>query len=111
MTLLADALATARLTRLVTKDDITDRLRWPIIRRSADGRLPAWCGEFIRCPWCVGMWAAAGVITARTIAPRAWRPLAAVLACSEVAGIAGQLLRDAKKPIDPWEPFGRRSTT
>lgn len=93
MALITDALATARLTRLITKDSITDRLRWPIIRGSAQGQLPEWCGEFIRCPWCVGMWAAAGVIAARRFAPRAWAPISAALACSEVAGLLGSRAR------------------
>lgn len=84
-----DALATARLTRLVTNDTIIDRLRWPIVRASADGRLPEWCGAFIRCPWCVGMWAALGVLAARRINPRVWTPIATALACSEVAGLRG----------------------
>lgn len=91
VTWLVDALATARLTRLVTKDAILERLRWPIIRGSATGRLPAWCGEFIRCPWCVSIWAAAGVVAARRLAPRSWGPVAMMLASSEVAGLAATL--------------------
>lgn len=82
-----DALACARLTRLITRDTITDRLRWPLIRRSANGELPEWVGEFVRCPWCVSIWVAFGIVAARRTIPRAWAPVAAGLAASEVASL------------------------
>jgi hypothetical protein len=49
--------ATARLTRLVTGDSITEPLRvrtrlWA--RR--ESRVGAWMDELITCPWCVSVW-------------------------------------------------------
>lgn len=53
--------ATARLTRLVTEDTITGPIRAALIRRRGPKSLwVAW----VRCPWCVGLWLAAGVTLA-----------------------------------------------
>lgn len=41
----------------------------------------------ITCPWCAGMYVAAGVAIARRLAPRPWQALAKVLALSAAAGI------------------------
>lgn len=79
-----DALATYRLTRLVTRDRITARYR-DAIRGPYDG------GEhFVDCPWCVGMWIAFGVVAARRLAPALWSPVATALAFSAVAGIVSE---------------------
>lgn len=92
---IVDALAAARLTRLVTRDTITRRIRWWVRTTEHAGRLPLGSGDFVACPWCVGIWAAVAVLAARRFLPRKWRPIAAVLACAEVAGLL------APKPAPP----------
>lgn len=112
--LLVDALAVYRLSRLVSADLITFEVREQIIRelyaargdRDARTIAPAMDREWTRraledgpeapklaqlivCRWCTSMWLGAGVLAARRLAPRAWRPASYVLAWSAVAGLAG----------------------
>jgi Protein of unknown function (DUF1360) len=51
-------LATARTTRLITKDEITSPLRGLAHRLDKDSRH---IGFIVTCPYCAGVWAAAGV--------------------------------------------------
>lgn len=46
-------LALARLTRLLTKDEITDFIRAWVYGRYGEDSMAA---RFSGCPWCVGMW-------------------------------------------------------
>jgi len=47
------ALSLARLTRLLTVDEITDFIRiWAYKRFGQDSRI----GYFVTCPWCVSLW-------------------------------------------------------
>jgi hypothetical protein len=49
------ALASARITRLLIRDEITDFIRvWVFRRWSPQSK----AGYFATCPWCVGMWLA-----------------------------------------------------
>ena len=66
-TLIEDALATARLVRLARS-----RARQ--------------AGELLDCPWCLAIWTGLGVVVARRAAPRAWQPVARVLAVAMIAG-------------------------
>ncbi|MEU7010377.1 hypothetical protein [Streptomyces sp. NPDC046332] len=52
------ALATARLTRLITRDRITQTPRNAILRRLPDGHLLAY---LVMCDWCVSVYAGAAV--------------------------------------------------
>jgi hypothetical protein len=82
--LATDALACYRLTRLATLDSL------PPVKRTRDKVLTRWgdseWSELAVCPWCLSVWLAAGVVAARTIAPRTWTPVARVLAYSAVTG-------------------------
>jgi len=112
--LATDALAIARLARLVPHDVISQGPRQAVIRwaYARDGRagdlaeLEEWGGpeeavetdrnppklaRLITCPWCAGMWVALGVVAARRVAPGLWRPLARALAASQVAGLVANL--------------------
>lgn len=82
--LVTDALAVFRLTRALT----TDRIGQPV-RDRADklGELP---GYYVRCDWCSSAAVAFGVVAARTICPRVWRPVAQALAFSAVAGLIAE---------------------
>lgn len=85
MKLLVDTLAVARLTRLVTRDRITIRPRNWVWEHA-----PEPIAGLVDCSWCVSMYVAFGVVAARRFAPRAWSPVAAALAMSEVAGLAAR---------------------
>lgn len=76
-----DALAAYRLTRLITEDRITETPRDALRQHGG------WLGELVSCPWCIGVWAAGGVILARRLAPRVWEPAAEVLAVAAVVGL------------------------
>lgn len=94
MTFLLDALAAFRLTRLVTEDAITEPLRKRIVAQSyaAPGGIGSKVHKLIECPWCAGFWISAGVIVARAAAPRAWEPVARVLALSAAVGLIAENL-------------------
>lgn len=87
--LAVDAGAAARITRWIVAD--YGPPPWQDIKQDVRRRLRARGGHFdtwadgTECPNCVGIYAAAFVIVARRVAPRAWRPLAAWLACAELA--------------------------
>lgn len=86
---IVDALAVTRLTRLFQEDDV-----WPILEirkaylaKAGDSR---WT-DLAECPFCLGVWMAAGVVAARYLWPRGWPVVARILAGSAVAGHLGQL--------------------
>lgn len=85
ITLLVAALATARLTRLITTDRITQAPRQWALRRLASDGLTAY---LIVCDWCASVYVGAAVAAAGAWAgswPWTWAtPLA--LAFSYVAG-------------------------
>jgi hypothetical protein len=57
--LLVAGLATARTTRLIVKDEITSPLRRLAHRMDPNTRH---IGFIVTCPYCAGVWAAAGVV-------------------------------------------------
>lgn len=56
--LLIAAFATARVTRLIVDDKITEPARHFIARRLPDGSKVTY---LIHCTWCAGLWVAFGV--------------------------------------------------
>lgn len=82
---IVDALAVHRLTKLVIDDKITEDLRNKWFEHFGEPHETK-MGYLITCPWCASIWLGIGVVAARTIAPRAWRPLAYALAFSSVTG-------------------------
>jgi hypothetical protein len=83
ITLLIAALATARLTRLVTTDRITQAPRhWVLMRIDPEG-LGAY---LVTCDWCVSVYVGAGVAAATATAGEWWIWVMAGLAFSYVAG-------------------------
>lgn len=115
--LLIDAAACHRLARLVAADTITADLRGAFIRgeyarrgdrlaieerrTSArtgydwtaralhDGEDAPKLATLVVCRWCASIHLALGVVLARRLVPRAWDPLARLLAFSSVAGLLG----------------------
>ncbi len=53
--------ATARLTRLITEDTIAAPIRIAVMNRWGAQSKPY---EWVRCPWCVGLWIAYAVALA-----------------------------------------------
>lgn len=106
--LLIDGLATYRLTRFATADVLSEPFRQAVLRRvgidppapeagtsaqelvEADDDPPR-LATLVTCRWCAGMWIAAGVVVARTAAPRAWTPVARGLALSAGAVLLSRL--------------------
>ena len=101
--LVTDALAVHRLTRLVTKDAITQRPREAVIRRAyrgprmrgglswedyahSDPHPPA-IAKLVTCSWCAGVWMAAAVALCGAVLPeRLWTLVSRMLATASVAG-------------------------
>lgn len=80
--LAVDAGAAYRLTRLVTTDSLTQPARDAIADRWPSSHLDT----LVNCPWCTGVWIAAGVQVARTAAPRTWGRVARALTLAAIAG-------------------------
>lgn len=84
--------ASHKLSRLVAKDKVTSPLRAPFtelegsggpaeLEEHARGRgLRRAVGELLICPYCLGLWVAAGFSLGLLLAPRATRLVASVLA-------------------------------
>jgi hypothetical protein len=78
-------LATARLTRLVTTDSITDPARaW------LHDHTPPWVTYLVHCPWCVSVWLGAGVAAATYNWPRTW-PVQIALVGLTASYVTGRL--------------------
>lgn len=88
--------ATARITRLVTRDFITRHLRAYVIRRlGPDHDVP----YLLTCPWCLSVWVAAGVMTVAWFYgghPGFIIP-AAALTASYLIGLAASILDTAEE--------------
>jgi hypothetical protein len=80
------ALATYRLTRLVTADKITEPLRAFAERRR-------WSGYLAQCDWCLSIWVAPGPAVAVVLWPDNRAVLAGLLALafSAVTGLVATL--------------------
>lgn len=91
MTLVVDALATLRLTRLVVSDTVAEPIRHRVLSWAETPRDGAMAhprvAELLGCSWCTSIWTAAAVVFARRAMPRAWAPVAELLACSAVAAM------------------------
>ena len=83
--------ATFKASRTITKDEVTSFLRDPFVEDKAhegdekpieDGGPRQALGELLTCSRCIGMWAAAGVVSLQTVAPRTGRLLTWSLAAS-----------------------------
>lgn len=75
------ALATYRLTRLVTRDTITARHRKNIQFWATHNHHPM-LYELVSCDKCVSVWAAGFLALLRLVAPKVYRPVAFGLACT-----------------------------
>lgn len=109
-----DAVAAYRLTRLVTSDVITAPPRDRFIEgvyvaagraeqaRDEVGRV-GWTeyalhddeapklATLVVCRWCASVWVGFGIVAARRLVPRAWRPVATALAFSAASALLARL--------------------
>jgi hypothetical protein len=91
-----DALAVYRLAVLVTKDEITARLRvwlgrpWAISSDTGKSRVRWWAFSLVICPWCISIWIGGGVVALTYLTPGVWQYPAAALAFSGVAGFLAE---------------------
>ncbi|MDQ0376504.1 DUF1360 domain-containing protein [Amycolatopsis thermophila] len=88
--------AAARLTRLVTRDSITDVPRaklehWANVRKHGEEYTaddaehdPHWATQLVNCPWCIGFWITAATVTSAHLwgEKRWWQYVAGVWASS-----------------------------
>lgn len=85
ISLVKDALATHRLTRLVVEDVITSPLREKIFEKHPPHDR-SW-SYALTCPHCSSMWIGFGVVAARLIAPKTWDKVSTALALSAVTSL------------------------
>ena len=94
MNLVLDLLAVHRLTRLITRDEITEPLRETIekeIGTAVDAKIITAAtadrlAYLIRCDWCASIWAAGFALAMKRYLPDTWANLRYVLAASTVTG-------------------------
>lgn len=91
------SLATHRLSRLVTLDQVTSPLRAPFTRfeefasegevseKARGTGIKQVIGDLVTCPYCAGVWVATGLRFSRALAPRLTTLAAEVLAVSAVS--------------------------
>lgn len=92
------ALATLRLSKTISEDDITAVIRRPLVEASGDeqqprGRGMRWAlGKLVLCPTCTGTWVAAFLGYALHLFPRQTRPLLAIMSASGLEQFSDALL-------------------
>jgi uncharacterized protein DUF1360 len=96
------AVATQKLSRVITKDKVTTALRSPFtevegkggageLEERPKGRgLQRAVGELLTCPFCIGTWIASGFIYGYIFSPRVTRTVASIFAVSGIADFLQQ---------------------
>jgi hypothetical protein len=83
-------LSSYKIGRLVAKDEVTSWVRAPVTQDEEgteperDGASRA-LGELVTCPYCVGVWTAAGLSYALVLFPRETRVVATIFSAQAVA--------------------------
>jgi uncharacterized protein DUF1360 len=106
------ALATQKLSRVITKDKVTAALRAPFTEVEGKGGageleerprgrgLRRAIGELLTCPFCLGTWIASGFIYGFIFTPRITRTVASIFAVSGTADFLQQLYVKAQEMND-----------
>lgn len=83
LTLIVLTFAVARVTRLIVDDKISLPIRqWVLQRSGEDG----WLFYLVSCPWCMGVWIAAGMTTVTYLwHSKIWAIVLSFLAVAQVA--------------------------
>jgi hypothetical protein len=84
--LVIDIAAVYRLTKLATHDVILQDIREKIWEKFPPESTKI--GYLTTCPWCMSIWAGAGIFALRKVSPETADYVSSVLAASAVAGIA-----------------------
>lgn len=91
-------LATLRLAKLVSEDEITSVLRKPVVQIEHGQRQPRGhglrqaLGKLVLCPTCSGTWIAAFLTYALHLFPRYTRPFLAMMSASGASQFSDALL-------------------
>lgn len=97
------AIATQKLSRVITKDKVTTGFRAPFtevegkggageLEERPKGRgLRRAVGELLTCPFCLGTWIASGFIYGYIFSPRVTRTVASIFAVGGIADFLQQL--------------------
>ena len=105
-------MATVRLAKAVSEDEITTVVREPVVEQVGQERRPQGegmryaLGKLILCPTCTGTWIAAFLTYALHLFPRYTRPFLAVMSASGISQFIDALLslmyanRDAARKAD-----------
>lgn len=103
------AVATHKLTRILTLDFVTMPLRAPFVTyegsagagevdESSKGTgLQKAIGDLVTCPFCSGPWVASALLAASLVRPRATRFLTTMLALTTASDFLHHVYRRAKK--------------
>jgi hypothetical protein len=103
------ALATQKLSRVITKDKVTSAFRAPFTEVEGKGGageleerprghgLRRAIGELLTCPFCLGTWIASGFIYGYIFSPRVTRTLASIFAVSGIADFLQQFYVKAQE--------------
>jgi hypothetical protein len=106
------ALATQKLSRVITKDKVTSALRAPFTEVEGKGGageleergrgegLRRAIGDLLTCPFCLGTWIASGFIYGFIFSPRVTRTLASIFAVSGIADFLQQAYIKAQEMND-----------
>jgi hypothetical protein len=106
------ALATQKLSRVITKDKVTSALRAPFTEVEGKGGageleergrghgLRRAIGDLLTCPFCLGTWIASGFIYGFIFSPRVTRTLASIFAVSGMADFLQQAYIKAQEMND-----------
>jgi hypothetical protein len=73
--LAAIALSTYKLSRVITKEDVTAFVRAPVTedpeaQQPKRRGMPRVLGELVTCPYCIGLWIASGLTYGHVLFPR-----------------------------------------
>lgn len=90
--LVVSSLATYRLTRLITTDEITSPIRDRVWKTHPPDK--SRIGYALTCNWCTSVYAASALQISRMIAPRTTNAVETILALSAVAGLVAARMDD-----------------
>ena len=106
------ALATQKLSRVITKDKVTAAIRAPFTEVEGKGGageleergrgqgLQRAIGDLLTCPFCLGTWIASGFIYGFIFSPRVTRTIASIFAVSGIADFLQQAYIKAQEMND-----------
>lgn len=89
MLIIINILAAYRIMRLIQIDEISVPLRQWYVRFSRGKPFFIYMRPLFTCPWCLGVYVAAGTITLMAIGGLFWYVMARILALSLILGFMG----------------------